>query len=153
MLFERALDSMLQRQSQLMLEQEWGDVLAYLNLNTDPPTWSPHAKMPGEREVVARIRQYIDIESLDGRVWEVSTGFRHLTDYTFIDHDEAMAAPRPLLSGCTDPAAKRTWSCWAAPAIRTKSSTWQSACPYEECLTCCRASSEVISSPCRQFCC
>ena len=97
MLFERALDSMLQRESLLMLEQEWGDVLAYLNLNTDPPTWSPHADLPGQREVIARIRQYIHIESLDGRVWELSPGFRHLTDYTFIDHDEALAAPRPLL--------------------------------------------------------
>lgn len=97
MLFERALDSMLQRQSQLMLEQEWGDVLAYLDVNTDPPTWSPHAGMPGERDVIARIRQYIHVESLDGRVWELSPGFRHLTDYTFIDHDEALAAPRPLL--------------------------------------------------------
>jgi heavy metal sensor kinase len=97
MLFERALNSMLQRQSQLMLEQEWGDVLAYLNLSTDPPTWSPHADMPGQREVIARIRQYIHIESLEGRVWELSPGFRHLTDYTFIDHDEALAAPRPLI--------------------------------------------------------
>ena len=97
MLFDRGLDSMLQGQSELMLEQEWGDVLAYLNLNTNPPSWSPHSEMAGEREVIARIRQCIDVESVDGRVWESSPAFRQLTDYTFIDHDEAMAAPRPLI--------------------------------------------------------
>lgn len=96
-LFQRALDSMLQRESRLMLEQEWGDVLAYLNLNTDPPSWPRNSDMREQREVIARARRYIDIESLDGRVWEVSPGFRQITDYSFIDHDEALAAPRPLL--------------------------------------------------------
>jgi len=66
MLFERALDSMLQRESLLMLEQEWGDVLAYLNLNTDPPTWSPHADLPGQREVIARIRSTFTLSPSTG---------------------------------------------------------------------------------------
>jgi heavy metal sensor kinase len=101
-LFERALDSMLQRQSRLMLEQEWGDVLACLNLDTNPPTW-PRADTPEQREVIARVRRYIRIESLDGRVWELSPGFRQLTDYTIADHDEGLAAPSPVLKRMRGP--------------------------------------------------
>ena len=96
-LFERALDSMLQKQSELMLEQEWGDVLAYLSQATTPPTWLPHVNTSGEADVVARIRQCIRIESLDGEVWELSPRFNQLADYNFIDHDEALASPRPIL--------------------------------------------------------
>jgi signal transduction histidine kinase len=96
-LFERALDSMLQQQSELMLEQEWGDVLAYLSQGTTPPTWLPHVNAAGEADVVARIRQCIRIESLDGEVWELSPRFNQLADYNFIDHDEALASPRPIL--------------------------------------------------------
>jgi heavy metal sensor kinase len=97
MLFERALDSMLQQQSKLMLEQEWGDVLAYLSQDTTPPSWLPHVNIPGEADVVARIRQCIRIESLDGQVWELSPRFNQLADYNFIDHDEAMASRHPIL--------------------------------------------------------
>jgi heavy metal sensor kinase len=96
-LFERALDSLLQQQSELMLQQEWGDVLAYLSQNTTPPMWLPHLNNPGEAEVVARIRQCIRIESIDGEVWELSPKFNQLADYNFIDHDEALASPRPIL--------------------------------------------------------
>jgi heavy metal sensor kinase len=96
-LFERALDSMLQQQSELMLEQEWGDVLAYLGQDTTPPRWLPHINTAGEADVVARIRQCIRIESLDGQVWELSPRFNQLADYNFIDHDEALASSRPIL--------------------------------------------------------
>jgi heavy metal sensor kinase len=96
-LFERALDSMLQKQSELMLEQEWGDVLAYLGQDTNPPRWLPHINTPGEADVVARIRQCIRIESVDGQVWELSPKFNQLADYNFIDHDEAVASSRPIL--------------------------------------------------------
>ena len=96
-LFQRALDSMLQQQSELMLKQEWGDVLAYLSQTTTPPTWLAHANTPGEGDVVARIRRCIRIESLDGQVWELSPRFNQLADYNFIDHDEAMASPRPIV--------------------------------------------------------
>ena len=96
-LFQRALDSMLQQQSELMLKQEWGDVLAYLGQNTTPPTWLPHANTPGEGDVVRRIRQCIRMESIDGEVWELSPRFNQLADYNFIDHDEALSSPRPIL--------------------------------------------------------
>lgn len=96
-LFQRALDSMLQQQSELMLKQEWGDVLAYLSQNTTPPTWLPRTGMPGESDVVKRIRQCIRIESIDGQVWELSPRFNQLSDYNFLDHDEAMDSPRPIL--------------------------------------------------------
>ncbi len=96
-LFQRALDSMLQQQSELMLKQEWGDVLAYLSQSTTPPTWLQHSNIPGEGDVAARIRRCIRIESLDGQVWELSPQFNQLADYNFIDHDEAMASPRPIL--------------------------------------------------------
>lgn len=97
LLFERALDSMLQQQSELMLQQEWGDVLAYLSQGTTPPTWLPHINTAGEADVVARIRQCIRIESIDGQVWELSPRFNQLADYNFIDHDEALASPHPVL--------------------------------------------------------
>lgn len=97
MLFQRALDSMLQQQSELMLKQQWGDVLAYLNQNTSPPTWLAHANTPGEGDSVRRVRQCIRIESLDGQVWELSPRFNQLADYNFIDHDEALASPHPIL--------------------------------------------------------
>lgn len=96
-LFERALDSMMEKQSELMLRQEWGDVLAYLHQDTTPPSWLPHTHMPGEADVVARIRQYIRIESIDGEVWELSPKFNQLVDYSFLDHDEALASSHPIL--------------------------------------------------------
>jgi heavy metal sensor kinase len=96
-LFQRALDSMLQQQSELALKQEWGDVLAYLSQSTTPPNWLPHTGTPGEGDVVRRIRQCIRIESIDGQVWELSPRFNQLADYNFIDHDEAMASSRPIL--------------------------------------------------------
>lgn len=97
-LFQRALDSMLQQQSKSMLEQEWRDVLLYLHQDAIPPRWLPHTEMPGEADIVARIREYIRIESMDGRVWELSPKFNQLVDYSFIDHDEALASPRPILA-------------------------------------------------------
>ena len=97
MMFQRALDSMLQQQTKLLLEQEWRDVLLYLHQDATPPQWLPHTEMPGESDVVARIREYIRIESIDGQVWELSPKFNQLVDYSFIDHDEALASPRPIL--------------------------------------------------------
>lgn len=96
-LFQRALDSMLQQQSELILKQEWGDVLASLSQSTSPPTWLAHAHTPGDGDAVGRIRQCIRMESLDGQVWELSPRFNQLADYNFIDHDEALASPRPIL--------------------------------------------------------
>ncbi len=97
LLFERALDSMLEQQSELLLRQEWGDVLAYLRQDAIPPNWLPHTQMPGEADVVSRLRQYIRIESIDGQVWELSPKFNQLVDYSFLDHDEALASPGPIL--------------------------------------------------------
>jgi len=97
LLFQRALDSMLQQQSELALKQQWGDVLAYLDQSTTPPTWLPRAGSAGANDVVTRIRQCIRIESIDGEVWELSPKFNQLVDYNFIDRDEAVAAPHPIL--------------------------------------------------------
>jgi signal transduction histidine kinase len=37
------------------------------------------------------------MESIDGVVWELSPKFNQLADYNFIDRDEALASPRPIL--------------------------------------------------------
>ncbi len=97
LLFERALDSMLEQQSELMLQQEWGDVLAYLSQNSTPPTWPRDVHTSGEADVIGRIRECIRMESLDGQVWELSPRFNQLADYSFLDHDEALAARHPIL--------------------------------------------------------
>ena len=97
LLFQKALDSMVKRQSRQLLEQEWGDALAYLNLSSVPPTWLPHSALPGEGDVVSRLRQCIRMESLDGRVWEVAPEFEQFSDYSSQDRTDALAARRPLL--------------------------------------------------------